>query len=327
MRFERKFYLTKKERLAYLLILVFWTVVLFIQKRNLTVLHYDEDYAAQSELRKVKGPRKKEVNKDTIDISEEEGFLKSTMPFMKSINPNNANEKELQALGYGPFVARNIMKYRSKGGKFKNIEDLRKIYGMTEEILSRSEPYLVFKEKKADRKLSAGNKLGSVVKRHVRADSLVRKRKVPRIDINSVDVDEWKKLPGISPWLARRIVRYSELLGGFGLKEQLKEVYQLNDSIYNVIKEYLYLNKKIESLRINEATFKELLRHPYLDKNDVRAIMKYRKMHGPVLDSAKFYGLYAVDTETKDRIFPYLDFGRQRPYSSTSTGIDSLSNK
>lgn len=43
-------------------------------------------------------------------------------------------------LGLPGWMARNILRYRSKGGKFHKAEDFRKIYGMTENNIRHSYP-------------------------------------------------------------------------------------------------------------------------------------------------------------------------------------------
>lgn len=49
------------------------------------------------------------------------------------INLNTANVKELDALpGIGPAMAERILKYREQNGKFRSIEDIKKVKGIGE---------------------------------------------------------------------------------------------------------------------------------------------------------------------------------------------------
>lgn len=51
----------------------------------------------------------------------------------KRININNATQKELETLpGIGPSIASKIIEYREENGKFKNIEELKKVNGIGE---------------------------------------------------------------------------------------------------------------------------------------------------------------------------------------------------
>ena len=58
-------------------------------------------------------------------------------------NPNTADSVIFCRLGLPGWMARNILRYRSKGGKFHKAEDFRKIYGMTEKQYQTLLPYIL----------------------------------------------------------------------------------------------------------------------------------------------------------------------------------------
>ncbi len=98
------------------------------------------------------------------------------------------------------------------------------------------------------------------------------------IDINTSDTTLLKKIPGIGSYYARKISNYRERLGGFYNVEQIKEVEGLPDSIerWFCIEESCAVRK----LNINQASFKELARHPYLTYEQVKIIDKWRRRYG-----------------------------------------------
>ena len=60
------------------------------------------------------------------------------------IDLNEANEKELEELpGVGPTTAKAIIEFREKSGKFKRVDDLLVIRGISEAKLSKMRRYLV----------------------------------------------------------------------------------------------------------------------------------------------------------------------------------------
>lgn len=60
------------------------------------------------------------------------------------IDLNEANEKELEELpGVGPTTAKAIVEFREKSGKFKRVDDLLVIRGISETKLSKMRRYLV----------------------------------------------------------------------------------------------------------------------------------------------------------------------------------------
>ena len=67
-----------------------------------------------------------------------------------------------------------------------------------------------------------------------------------------------------------------ERLGGFVRKEQLLEVYGVNNELYVRIAPYIESGGNVQQVRVNQLEFKELLRHPYLSYKQVQAIVNLR---------------------------------------------------
>jgi competence ComEA-like helix-hairpin-helix protein len=128
------------------------------------------------------------------------------------------------------------------------------------------------------------------------------------ISLNSTDTTEWKKVPGIGTVYASRIVKYRERLGGFVRKEQLLEVYGVDNELYMRIEPYIEVGGRVHKVCVNQLEFKELLRHPYLSYKQVQAIVNLRHRKGRI-DSIKELGM--LDEFTSDDIYqlePYLEF-------------------
>ncbi|HBC37754.1 MAG TPA: hypothetical protein DC016_02580 [Porphyromonadaceae bacterium] len=97
-------------------------------------------------------------------------------------------------------------------------------------------------------------------------------------------------------------------MGGFVSVEQLREVYGIDNELFSRISPYIQADENFRKLRINELEFKELLRHPYLNYKQVRAIMNLRKKKGNI---ASIHELVMLDEFTSEDIFriePYLAF-------------------
>ncbi len=104
------------------------------------------------------------------------------------------------------------------------------------------------------------------------------------IDINTADTTLLKQLPGIGGAYAKWIVNYREKLGGYCETEQLLEVYRMDTVCYNAIKDYVKIDSSFapNKLRINSDTFKVLLKHPYLEYEDVKKIVNHREQKGMI---------------------------------------------
>ncbi len=130
-----------------------------------------------------------------------------------------------------------------------------------------------------------------------------------RIDINLSDSSGLVALPGIGPVLSVRIIKYRNLLGGYNSVDQLKEVYGLSQETFDLIRPMISADTSIVSrIRINRADFRELLRHPYLEKNEVSAILRYRELEGPVRSFDDLTGNRLLSFEKAEKLKPYFDF-------------------
>ncbi|HOW24713.1 MAG TPA: helix-hairpin-helix domain-containing protein [Bacteroidales bacterium] len=133
----------------------------------------------------------------------------------------------------------------------------------------------------------------------------------PRIvDLNTADSLALVRLRGIGPVLAARILKYRESLGGYADLSQLKEIYGMDTIALRTIIPYLSVDVTvIRKMNLNTATFRELLRHPYLEYEDVKQIVNYRDGHHPVDSLNALYGIEGLRPELVTRILPYLTTG------------------
>lgn len=107
-------------------------------------------------------------------------------------------------------------------------------------------------------------------------------RAVTIVDLNTSDTTILKQLPGIGSAFANRIVDYREKLGGYCETRQLLEIYGMDTARYEGIKDYVKIDSIFvpNKLRINSDAFKVLLKHPYLEYEDVKKIVNHREQKG-----------------------------------------------
>lgn len=60
-----------------------------------------------------------------------------------AFDPNTADSLTLRRLGLPQWMVSNVLRYRSKGGRFRRAEDFRKIYGLTQQQFDILRPYIV----------------------------------------------------------------------------------------------------------------------------------------------------------------------------------------
>lgn len=142
-------------------------------------------------------------------------------------------------------------------------------------------------------------------------DSRISK-KVKKIffDINKADSVQFKAVRGIGKVLSSRIIKYRNLLGGYVSKQQLKEVYGLQDSVILALDSLTFLEPQFQPqyLNINTLSTAELRRHPYIGFKEAEAIVNYRFQHGNYEAIEDLSQVKLLDSAAISRLKPYLSF-------------------
>jgi len=126
------------------------------------------------------------------------------------------------------------------------------------------------------------------------------------IPLNKADAAALKALPGIGDVLSQRIVAFREALGGFYDVEQLREVYHLPDSTYRKIHTCFLLDTSlIEQVSLNQATYRDLYRHPYL-RPYAGHLIKLREEQGTFTKIRQIRQISLINEQRYRKIAPYL---------------------
>ena len=90
--------------------------------------------------------------------------------------------------------------------------------------------------------------------------------------LNSVNSATLESLPVFGPVLSGRTIIYREALGGFVRFSQLQEVYGLDSSGYDMVKDRFFVDDGlVNKLCLNTAPWIDLKRHPYIGHDGARA--------------------------------------------------------
>lgn len=147
--------------------------------------------------------------------------------------------------------------------------------------------------------------------------SLVQKKE--RIPVNSADTLLLAEIYGLNSYAAKRIYKYRERLGGFYSLEQLKEVYGIDEKLYLRISEWIILDTiELRKIDINNAPFKEVMKHPYIDGYDnTKAIFKYLQ-YGEIKTWKEFGKIPKLEIENLEGLKHYVKFEPMRPKPNTN---------
>jgi competence ComEA-like helix-hairpin-helix protein len=128
------------------------------------------------------------------------------------------------------------------------------------------------------------------------------------IELNTADTTSLKKIPGIGTGFANRIVKYRNLLGGFADITQLKEVWGLDNELYDRIMPYVTFVPHVKKVKVNSAEFAELNRHPYIDYRQAKVIIGVRERKGSIESLKRLSLLEEFTDDDVKRLTPYLSF-------------------
>ena len=218
-------------------------------------------------------------------------------------NPNTADSATLLRVGLKPWQVKNLMAYRRAGGRWKNADDFKRLYGLTEEEFQRLRPYIQIPPPVKEVYFTEHDRARQDSLHYLRPEKFTQ---LTVLDLNSVDTLTLRKIPGIGVGYSLAIVRYRERLGGFVSVAQLKDIEGLPARIeewFSVEEPYA-----VRTIAINKSDFKTLVRHPYLSYEQVKVITTHIRKYGP-LRSWKDLQLYPEFTpQDFERLTPYFVF-------------------
>jgi len=251
--FRSHFWYNKSQRNGILLlitiILIFQIIYIFVDFSSNEVLFEDDELSKyQDQL-------------DSLKIIQEEKMESRIYPF----NPNYITDFKGYQLGMSVDEIDNLINFRKTGRFVNSAAEFQKVTKVSDSLLEQISPYFKFPEWVSKSKST---------KREVRkqAEEIIIK------DLNTATENSLKEINGIGEKLAKRIIAYRKLLGGFTFDDQLYEVYYLDKDVADrVLNNFKVIEKPIiDQININDATFKEVLHLPYIDYNLTKKILNHR---------------------------------------------------
>jgi competence ComEA-like helix-hairpin-helix protein len=253
----------------------------------------------QDSIRKAQW--KKTYKRDTIAIR------------LQVFDPNTADSSTLVHLGFKPWQAKNLLKYRAKGGRYRRPEDLKRLYGMTDSMYQTLQPYIQIVRTEVDSLRMDSMGRDSLWRDTTRYDSMPKWQHVKKdtiLNLRTADTTELKMIRGVGSYRAKQIVRYRDALGGFVRVEQLREVEGMELVADSVMKHFVLDSANVKQLNVNSMGVRQLSRHPYLRFEDAKAIYELRRRKIKLDSIEQLYGLEALSDETIKKVAPYLNFDK-----------------
>ena len=296
------FVFTRKERMGVFVLMLLIGIVYFIPEFLPETTPYYLDKGADT-LFQIIEARNKSV--DAVRQQDSMSFdnqITAEHHKLFTFDPNTLSEAGWKSLGLRDKTIKTILNFRSRGGRFRNAADIRKIYGLRQEEADILIPYV---------KIAIPESLVREDTKHTdasfRKSSPKLKNLIQSVEINSADSTQLVALPGIGSRLATRILAFRNRLGGFYSISQIAETFGLPDSTFQLIKPYLSCDTTaLKQININTADPATLKNHPYFRWSLANAIVRFREQHGRFLSVSDLRKIEIITDETYTKIAPYV---------------------
>ena len=308
---KNPFIFSKKDRTG-ILVLLFVIVAIFISAKYIYPLIIKDEPVAIADITTATDSllvkQKDDYKKSNAygDYNADEGYQAYSKKSYNNtftgtmfyFDPNTLDAAGWQRLGIKDKTIASMQKYISKGGRFKEPDDLQKVWGLREDEKERLIPYVRIA---AVAQTTYTNNYTPYEKKPF------EKKVIAPVDINAGDSAAFDALPGIGGGYSRRIINFRNRLGGFYKIEQIAETFGLPDSVFQKIKPLLKISgNDVKKLNLNAAKEEELKAHPYIRWQLAKVITEYKKQHGDFKTLQDLKKIMTIDEETYNKISPYL---------------------
>ncbi|MBT8218423.1 MAG: helix-hairpin-helix domain-containing protein [Bacteroidia bacterium] len=235
-----------------------------------------------------------------VDIdSRKENALISSEPDEKSewnlkrFNPNTVEKPTLTEMQLPTVFVKSLINYRNKGGVYRSMDDIKKLFGSTDELVASLSSFLIFETPDADESFES--------------KSLVLEPQYFDFDPNHISQDSLELL-GVSAKVAETWVKFRKSGAVFKKIEDLDAIYGLSaDKIDELSPFTVFSNHEIKEAEVVPSVIKNL--HVEINKANAE---DFQLLHGVgpyyakqlVNYREKLGGFHSIDQIRETRNFP-----------------------
>ena len=285
--FKSHFWYTKNQRNGILLLLI---IIIFLQ----LILHF-KNFDSQ-QLVDLSQSKITSYNKQLDSLKKKSSKKKKfeIYPF----NPNYISDYKGYQLGMNVDEIDRLLAYREQRLYVNSAKEFQTITKISDSLLQKISPFFKFPEwvqKKNNQQRYIPN-------------SRINVSEITTVDINKATLKDFTFIEGVDEYLSERIIKYRSKLQGFSFKEQLFEVWGLDELIANKILSTFSIKNKpiIKKVNINTASFKEVLSNPYIDYELCVKIFDYRDEVAELQSISEIKNIEGFPIKKYNRIVLYL---------------------
>ncbi|WP_438422418.1 ComEA family DNA-binding protein [Aquimarina macrocephali] len=219
---------------------------------------------------------------------------------LQSFNPNFISDYKGYVLGLSTRELDRLHAYRKDDKWINSIADFKKVTQVSDSVLAIISPLFKFPEWTKKSNATVNRKY---LKKKFPVKSYDQKK-----DLNTVSNQELEQSIGLPDFVAARIIKYRNTIGGFSLDIQIEDVPGLYEYQKDKILSMFTVKtpKKIKKVNINTASVNELVEIPYFDFETALDIKEFIEDNGNILNFNELGKIEGFSLKKIDRIKLYL---------------------
>ncbi len=241
---------------------------------------------------------------DSLKIVEIERRKPKIYPF----NPSFITDYKGYKLGMSVVEIDRLLAFRKKGKYINSAKEFQQVTKISDSLLSKISPYFKFPDWVTKRNKTS--KLSFLRKQ----ESYKNKKGVTKYNrsttnLNKATAEDLQTISGIGKYFSERIVKYRNRLQGFTYKEQLYEVWNLDKEVADRALSVFKITQKplLKKINVNTATFKEVLKNPYIDYELCKKIFELRDEVAELQSISELKNIEGFPMDKYQRIILYLE--------------------
>ena len=289
--FKSHFWYTKNQRNGILLLLI---IIIFLQ----LILHF-KNFDSQ-QMVDLSQPKITSYNKQLDSLKKKSSKKKKfkIYPF----NPNYISDYKGYQLGMNVDEIDRLLAHREQRLYVNSAKEFQTITKISDSLLQKISPFFKFPEWVQKKNNNKNNQ-----QRYI-PNSRINVSEITTVDINKATLKDFTAIEGVDEYISERIIKYRSKLQGFSFKEQLFEVWGLDELMANKILSTFSIKNKpiIKKVNINTASFKEVLSNPYIDYKLCIQIFDYKDEVAELQSISEIKNIEGFPIKKYNRIVLYL---------------------
>lgn len=289
--FKSHFWYTKNQRNGILLLLI---IIIFLQ----LILHF-KNFDSQ-QMVDLSLPKITSYNKQLDSLKKKSSKKKKfkIYPF----NPNYISDYKGYQLGMNVDEIDRLLAHREQRLYVNSAKEFQTITKISDSLLQKISPFFKFPEWVQKKNNNKNNQ-----QRYI-PNSRINVSEITTVDINKATLKDFTAIEGVDEYMSERIIKYRSKLQGFSFKEQLFEVWGLDELMANKILSTFSIKNKpiIKKININTASFKEVLSNPYIDYELCIQIFDYKDEVAELQSISEIKNIEGFPIKKYNRIVLYL---------------------